>query len=374
MSSLNLYESTFIKSPTNLVRSLGSTPWRTASTLRILRSRLRCGTCPARFLTLSSRVCSTTGCWGCFRRCLASRWVSGSSMLLSSSAPSGTAGPRIRDTISAWTNNPRTSSDPRRTGLACRSPVCRLHRLVNFACWPSTSWSGSALYEAFSLALEHHHHRPLHRQPCTQLLNGRCHLLLFLGGRHGCSSCSRYWPQCLISSSTYARSELQSRQLTERLASSWQVYHLRSVDLCGSRLRYHDRCAHKATRCACTPLRSRGAARHTMSRDVRQWKANMVSVENEQDLTTVLNLCVSLTARTTQVLYRVTFAGTQFNPYNCWTSRCPFGLVLDGLREQSPVSYLFPEVIHPFAIQHPMRWLPILWNWEILMFASCTSN
>ena len=47
-----------------------------------------------------------------------------------------------------------------------------------------------------------------------------------------------------------------------------------------------------------------------MSRDVRQWKANMVSVENEQDLTTVLNLCVSLTAQTTQVLYRVTFAGT----------------------------------------------------------------
>ena len=48
----------------------------------------------------------------------------------------------------------------------------------------------------------------------------------------------------------------------------------------------------------------------TMSRDVRQYKANMVSVENEQDLTTVLNLCVSLTAQTTEVLYRVTFART----------------------------------------------------------------
>ena len=37
------------------------------------------------------------------------------------------------------------------------------------------------------------------------------------------------------------------------------------------------------------------------------------------------------------------FAGTWFNYDNCWKSRFPYGLVLDGLNEQSPVSYLFPN-------------------------------
>ena len=37
------------------------------------------------------------------------------------------------------------------------------------------------------------------------------------------------------------------------------------------------------------------------------------------------------------------FARTWFNYDNCWTSRFPYGLVLDGLNKQSPVSYLFPN-------------------------------
>ena len=37
------------------------------------------------------------------------------------------------------------------------------------------------------------------------------------------------------------------------------------------------------------------------------------------------------------------FTRPQFNCDNCRTSRCPSGLTLDGLREQSPVSCLFPD-------------------------------
>ena len=37
------------------------------------------------------------------------------------------------------------------------------------------------------------------------------------------------------------------------------------------------------------------------------------------------------------------FARTWFNYDNCWQSRFPCGLVLDGLNEESPVSYLFPN-------------------------------
>ena len=65
---------------------------RAASILRIPRSHLHCDICT---VSSSSRVQSTSACW-------ASRWVSVSTILLSSLVPACSAGPRLRDKISVW--------------------------------------------------------------------------------------------------------------------------------------------------------------------------------------------------------------------------------------------------------------------------------
>ena len=95
------------------------------------------------------------------------------------------------------------------------------------------------------------------------------------------------------------------------------------------------------------------------------------------------------------------FGRTWFNCDQCWTSRCPFGLVFLGeLREQSLVSHLLPDaglvgvflccsvnaqllspypinreqVIRPFTIQQPMKQFSILWNWETELLAHPTTT
>ena len=157
---------------------------RTASFLRIPRSRLPCDTCT---MSPSSRVCCTSACW-------ASCWVSVSTILLSLSVPARSAGPRLRDHTSDCSTDAHVSSVLHWTCLDSRSLLCRqLQRL--FLCGGRRGIL-DLLHKLISLGWEDDRQHLLEKLH-IQLLDGHCHL--FLWSRHGCSSFTvgtRCFPPC----------------------------------------------------------------------------------------------------------------------------------------------------------------------------------
>ena len=73
------------------------------------------------------------------------------------------------------------------------------------------------------------------------------------------------------------------------------------------------------------------------------------------------------------VLVLVLWISPRARPLGTWSSTFFFSTVIYTIL-LSPHPIDREQEHHPFANQHPKKWIPILWNCETLTFASCTSN